>query len=316
VTRRQFSISRIVCCLTAALFGSSSPSVAQQYPLVLTYGPLREVGISAENYIGRTDQTLDSAASSSSPLPYSCYYYGDGGYDISLSSSFLARFTSRGFSRQSACLGLVSESKYNPETGQRLPTYIIVNPAYLKGKPNPHDTFFNVSPHEHPLDLPNCFRNGNPYTDCQFRFGRLTGKKLTEQETNIYHKLGEVYDSLAPNFLSKLKTKDGDDFFDVKDGKIVEEDGWLLRAGWCPFTVVDCDKFDSENGIDEFLLRYSSATFWARSTSFPRGYGYALDAEGGAGEDADPASVKAALLELARHKITAEELTRVLAERH
>jgi hypothetical protein len=245
-------MSCIICCLTALLFGSSSPSGAQQYPLILTYGPLQEIGLSANNYANRDNPPAD--------LPYSCYYYGDGGYDISLSSSFLVRFTSRGFSRQSTCLGLVSQSKYDPETGQRLPTYIIVNPAYLKGKPNPHDLDFNVSPHEHPLDLPNCFKNGNPYTDCQFRFGRQTGKKLTSEQTSIYHQLGEAYDRLAPNFLSETKTKDGDDFFDVKDGKIVEEDGRSLqRAGWCPFTVVDCDESGSGNGIDERLLRYSSA---------------------------------------------------------
>jgi hypothetical protein len=311
LTKRQLSISYIIFCLTAVLFGSSNPSVAQQYPLILTYEPLWEVGISAMSY----------SEGNYPDLPHGCYYYGDGGYTISLSSSFLERFISRGFSRQSACLGLVSQSKYDPETGRRLPTYIIINPVHLKGgKPTPQfETEFDVSPHEHPLDLPNCFRNGNPYTDCQFRFGRMTGKKLTAEETNIYHQLGEAYDRRAPNFLSKTKMtdekdplRDGSDFYDVRGGKIVEEfEGNLLRAFDELFDTGDPEG----SGIDEHLLRYSSATFWARSPSFPRGYGYALDAVGGAGEDADPATVKAALQGLAKHKITAEELKRVLAER-
>jgi len=50
---------------------------------------------------------------------------------------------------------------------------------------------------EMPLDLPNCFRNGTPYNDCVFRFGRKTGKTLTAAETAIYAELGAAIDKSA-----------------------------------------------------------------------------------------------------------------------
>lgn len=310
-TKMRRVIFRMICHSAAVILLLSTPCAAQRYPLFVHYELLYEVGISQNNF---ANDQQHKKLQNSKYLP--CYYYGDGGLELSISPAFLERFISRGFTRQSLCLGLVSETRYNPETGERLPTYIVVNSQANKDLKD-HDLHMNNDiTHELPLDLPDCFRNGNPYSDCQFKFGRLTGKKLTVEETDIYHRLGAAYDMLAATFLSKTKTKDGQDFFDVDNGKIIETydgmGGSLARAWDCLF---ECET-PEESGISELLLRYSSATFWARSSNFPRGYGYALDAEGGAGEDADPASVRAALQAVEKQNVSAEELGRVLAGKH
>jgi hypothetical protein len=124
----------------------------------------------------------------------------------------------------------------------------------------------------------------------------LTGKRLTAAQTDIYHQLGVYFDSLAPKYLTKTELYPG------------EVD--LQSAGFCLFELQYCGGVAFENP----LLRYSSATFWARSPSFPRGYGYALDSDGGADQEVDPATVKAALQGLAKHKIAAGEVRRVLPE--
>ena len=50
---------------------------------------------------------------------------------------------------------------------------------------------------ELPLDLPDCFMNGTPYTDCDFKFGRKTGKALKPSQTETYRRLGAALDKMV-----------------------------------------------------------------------------------------------------------------------
>ena len=52
--------------------------------------------------------------------PHKCYSYGDGSTPISISDALLARYKARGFTLESLCLGLISEARFDPESGKAL----------------------------------------------------------------------------------------------------------------------------------------------------------------------------------------------------
>ena len=56
---------------------------------------------------------------------HQCYYYGAGGQLIRVSHERLVRYRNKGFTLDSLCLGLMSSTLFDPETGKRLPTYIV-----------------------------------------------------------------------------------------------------------------------------------------------------------------------------------------------
>ena len=146
-----------------------SPSSAISYPVVFNKAQdLRRLGVVLKDY------STDSEAVQH--YPNRCYYYGDGGYSLSVSDEFLAKFKTRGFSRRSLCMALVSQTRFDPETGRRLPTYIMGNIEALqrnRGRPGAGD----VS-EELPLDVPNCFKRGLPYSDCEMNYDPRTGGRI------------------------------------------------------------------------------------------------------------------------------------------
>src|SRR5262249_33605502 len=120
-------------CLSIKLLGylfvwfigmASTRAIAFEYPVIFTdTTSLRELGLAV--YYGMDVK----------PLKNKCFYYGDGGYLISMSDKFLARFTARGFTVQATCLGLISNTKFDPNTGRRLPTYMIVDRKLIRRSP-------------------------------------------------------------------------------------------------------------------------------------------------------------------------------------
>jgi hypothetical protein len=268
-----------ICWSVSALLG---PTVrGQEFPVILdSPSKLRQVGIAV------------SFATEVPPLKNKCYYYGDGGNLISTSDEFYSRFKQRGFSVEAMCLGLVSKTHFDPESGRRLPTYILVDRV---GEPG------TISD-ELPLDLPDCFKNANPYTDCQFRFGRVTGKTLTVAETDAYKRLGAAIDEVMG-----VKIRDitgAEEFFDQG------EDEELFK-GFRRATGASLSS-ETDAAIPEDLQRYSSASIWIRSTNLPRGYGYALDADGPAGPDVNPAALKTAIEGSSKSQIDVQRLREIL----
>jgi len=183
---RRMAARAITCAMCWSVSALLGPTLkAQEFPVIFdSPSNLRQLGIAV------------SFGTQVPPLKNKCYYYGDGGYLISTSDEFYGRFKQRGFSIGAMCLGLVSETHYDPESGRRLPTYILVDRALIKeqmrefGKVVEPDAVSD----ELPLDLPDCFKNANPYSDCRFRFGRITGKTLTAAETDAYERLGAAID--------------------------------------------------------------------------------------------------------------------------
>ncbi len=283
--------------LAAACFAFAPPTRAADYPLVFTdSAALHQIGLDIG--FGQDSKAFKNK----------CYAYGDGGYDMSMSDEFLARFTARGFTLQATCLGLVSETRYDPETGKRLPTYIVVDKQAIAENlaANPKAVEENtvdagVTTGEMPLDLPDCFKNANPYSDCTFRYGRMSGKTLTAKQTKTYEQLGAAIDAVMAARIGKAGPPRTEAIFGSDEPYLAgfrKPDG-----GYLPGELQD---------VDEFLLRYSSASLWVTLASFKRGYGYALDADGGAGPSVSAATLKAAVDGMKKPQIDAEALRQAL----
>jgi hypothetical protein len=274
--------------LYAIIFGSMGLPYAVQaadYPVIFTSSAeLRKLGI--------------AVAFGDRPAPFKnkCYSYGDGGYLISMSDEFLSRFLSKGFTLESACLGLISETHYDPESGRRLATYMIVDREMIKQRSDEP----GAATEELPLELPSCFKNANPYTDCVFRYGRKTGKKLSSEETGIYQMLGAAIDAILAKEARRKPANEG-----ILGGSKEEE----LVAGYRKFAG---QGIPDGQQLDEKLGRYSSLSIWTGSSKLPRGFGYALDADGAAGPSLSAAAMEAAVGGLAKSQISADDLKRAL----
>ena len=183
-------------CLAAPVAAVAEPGI--RYPIVFNDASrLQEVGIAFALY----------GAPETQHFPNKCYAYGDGGHRISVSDAMLARYKAKGFSLQSLCLGLVSEARFDPESGRRLATYVVVNEPELRRALNGRDpkTMTErqlaeccsegfISP-ELPLVVPACFKGGTPYSDCAWRFGLKTGVTIAGASTQRFREFGRALDT-------------------------------------------------------------------------------------------------------------------------
>jgi hypothetical protein len=224
-----------------------------------------------------------------------CYFYGDGGYTMSVSDEFLDRHKARGFSLNSLCLAFVSGIRFDPETGTRLPTYIYGDFVALKkaGKyPEP-----GIVTDELPLAVPDCFKAGTPYSDCRMTFDPRTGKKHKDATVAFYGALGQQIEAdfkkqkasgnwKIPCDPAGRETRGGEALLSCYTEIEASEGvaGTLARDYWYNPAI---------SQGDTQLPRYTSVghenwqhqSFADVSPKLPKGFGYALYADGGAGSD-------------------------------
>lgn len=113
--------------LAASMLTCAAPTASAEpepkYPLVFaSISEVQKLGLSLQwPMLYGKGETF-----STSGLPVGCYLYAGPNTMslISISEEFLARYTAKGFTRESLCMGLASTMKFDPETGQRIPTYI------------------------------------------------------------------------------------------------------------------------------------------------------------------------------------------------
>ena len=215
-----------------------------------------------------------------------CYDYGvgSGAYDFSVSDAFLARY--KGFSLQSFCLGLVSGVRFDPESGDRLPAFIVADPDRVKKyKPGADISDFRqgVTP-ELPLKLPDCFRGGTPYLDCRMAFDPISGNKIADKKRAAYRALGEKIDVefkkrfKAGMWKAPCESADNGSFDCFLE---IDNSGWLAVESW-PFEPFK-DGGNSSR-LPHFVTTdddtsLEQQTFFDVSKKLPRGYGYALYAD-------------------------------------
>jgi hypothetical protein len=280
---------KALATVAAVLFATMTAVAQTNYPLVLSSeSKLKQLGIWFDEL---------------SPLPNRCYHYGDGGAWISISHALLAFYQSQGFSRPSACMALISGILFNPETGQRLATYIWTDPKLFKnGRPDPR-YWSKGQPaqdgdisDELPISLPRCFARGLPFSDCVWRYDVLTGKRISANDTARHAEVGRR----AEQFLSGARARQ---LFnkapsDQGGGGFIQPSGFS-RHWYEEARDVDDERRSIWRGIhfDYTGGEMDLAMFYDFSNEFPKGYGYALlyVNDGDAGPAASPDTVKAAI---------------------
>jgi hypothetical protein len=177
-------------------------------------------------------------------------------------------------------------------------------------------TDFSFLSNELPLVVPDCFKNGTPYLDCNWRYGLLTGRKLSDAAPKMYRAVGETIDRHM-QVLVKYKTWDTLDISPYLHKRV-----WGLQMNWeldnpvstwtysptigLPFgeTMGVFNGVKSINGgeplkftVENNLHAWAEEVTWFDvSPSFPRGYGYNLTSidEGFGDGGASAASILAA----------------------
>jgi hypothetical protein len=153
----------LICAVHVGLFAGSNRlnAASPKFPLIF-YPPesAAQAGLAHDT----EKQTFETA----------CYYFHQGGaFNISISAELLAHYVQRGFSRRSLCMALISGIRFDPETGHRLATYVVV--YLLASNDQPEGDIAQ----ELPLAIPSCFARALPYSDCTWNFDPLTGKRLS-----------------------------------------------------------------------------------------------------------------------------------------
>jgi hypothetical protein len=249
---RNYITAVLVSLLVVVASGPAIGNDALTFPVVFgKASDLRKLGLVLHGF------TNDSG--SVAHFPHRCYYYGDGGQDISFSDEFLARFKARGFSRRSLCMALVSEVLFDPQTGARLPSYVL---ARYKDGSQPGGSG-DVS-EDLPLDVPDCFKDGMPLTDCVWNYDPKTGKRLKQADITAIGAIGKRIQTLLARYGSDCRAKETNGTLFASCKELGYDDAKKLRSPEsCSCTPAFSD--------------------W--SSEFPKGFGYALNADGTAGPD-------------------------------
>jgi hypothetical protein len=265
----MLNISRISIAIAILLCNAAtSNAIAQaKYPLVFTSAKqLRQYGIDVAD--------INDTGGGNFRFPHKCYYYGDGGWTVSISDNLLKLYKSRGFSRRSACMAILSGARFNPETGKRLASFILASPKFIQ---TGQVTDAGDLSDELPLSLPTCFKNATPYSDCNWKVDPISGVRLASKKTAEFKVLGKRIEK----YLGSAKTRAA--FHYGEESPFTR--GMIMVGG------VD----DVGNAVHMPGQHRSDATFYDYSHEFPKGFGYALNTEGGAAPEVPPEVVKAAM---------------------
>lgn len=253
--------------------------------------------------LGISIETFEDGPARKPPLKHTCYNYGEAStvYLISFSDQFFERYRRRGFTRESLCLALVSQTRFDPETGKRLPTYVLVHPkrldAALKGKVRTKLTKADldmlsesgVMTDELPLLVPDCFKNGTPFLDCTMRFGLTSGVPVRAVTRTRFRDFGTAWDRQVVDAI-----KSGKELRIAESGNVAP---YLPIAGY--WGLGELYDGQPKSVMVPDALWESGAPFpltWTvLSPNLPRGYGYALHATGELGPGVSTGALRSAL---------------------
>ena len=156
-----------------------------EYPVVLTDVEGRTL-LAKEFGILFDPKTADPNRSTLNILPNKCFYIGDGHVGMELTNGFYEDYRKKGFTLDTLCLTLTSgQIRFNPETGDRLPTYVFVDNG-------------NFISNELPLEVPSCFSKGKTSVNpkgfgatmkpigCDVKYHPWSGRKLSKEEEQFF----------------------------------------------------------------------------------------------------------------------------------
>ena len=303
---RTLAVLSRLLCLTVVLAGllPSSRADAQgqaPYPILLTSPrQLHDIGLGVEVH-------HDERETYAPAFPNRCYNYGRGHtvFLMSFSDAFFERWRKQGFSKESLCLALVSLARFDPETGKRLPTFVlrddeglaeVMKLPELAGRKlsqaeldEVRETFGLVTD-ELPLAVPPCFRNGTPYLDCNWRFGLTTGVPVRPQTAARWREFGTAWDRRITAALKRGKVATR-----APEGKAPElvAAGYLDIAGYWAMQPIYEGEPEGDQLTEAMWREWSQLTWTVVSPNLPRGYGYALNATGDRGPAISIAALRA-----------------------
>jgi hypothetical protein len=124
--------------------------------------------------------------------PHKCFSVGAGHLGIDLSEQAFAPYRSKGFDLKNLCMVLTSgQIRFDPETGQRLPTYVIIH-HYRQND----GTISNFASDELLFYAPPCFARGkitrgNLFAQmkplgCTVEYHPWSGRKLSSEESRFF----------------------------------------------------------------------------------------------------------------------------------
>jgi hypothetical protein len=186
--RYGFAISAVAVSL---LFAFSAWAQEGETLVFGSHAELRKMGIEVAKWGPKGGEDL--------PVKCGASFGGDGMYDFSFSHQFVDKFKKRGFTTLSLCMGMGSEIRYNPETGARLPAFILADIPAIRRNAVEAGTLTEQVPY----DLPDCFRNALPLEDCKLNFDMKTGRRLTAQQSSKLKQGGPIANSIQSSLLPK-----------------------------------------------------------------------------------------------------------------
>jgi hypothetical protein len=221
-----------------------------------------------------------------SMFKHNCYHYGDGGNTISFTENFFNNFRNKGFSVNSLCLALQSPLAFDPQTGQRVPSYQVVHPRILAGRrPSDAGEVSEVLP----IAPPDCFKRGLPYHDCTFDYDIRTGRAVSTAQKTVIAAARAAIDSMIANERAANGLRP--DCSDVEPSERTNCSRGTMemtfaggREATSPYLAL------KGAGSIPDSARPAGVTLMDYSPALPLGYGYQLLTEGGAApEGGDPA---------------------------
>lgn len=282
--------------------GGTSDAMPEQkpgFPLVFTRAAdVRPLGLVLAGY-GPDGYTVKQ-------FPNRCHYYGDGGNSVSFSQTLLRHYEARGFTQSSLCMALISGILFDPETGTRLPSYLVVDAKSLRQYGVAEA---GVLSEELPLDVPACFARGVPYTDCTFNYHPKTGAKLSSDTREWYAATGRAV-------LAGLKLEIAGGRF-AKECTCTEAENYervcrVEKRGRCKDEQYVVDMLGIERVSFE-VPEQAQIGLFDISPSLPLGFGYALYADGAAGPSGEVGSEKLVLA--GKNRVTKAQIQSVLNAR-
>lgn len=265
---------KILAGLIGVALGAQAAMAQSAYPIVFgDSNALADIGIQMSSFVGGDDVPQFSNK---------CHYYGDGGGLITLSDAFAAPYLARGFSVPSICLAMYGGIRFDPDTGERLATFVV---ADLKSIEQYGFDQFSMTD-EVGLELPSCFANGRPLTDCNFQYDPMTGAALTDQVRRNVRGLGVATDAaasaaIASGVFNRECANGGPIFPDCRTDFYPDEPDNEFIKGF--------------RGREEPQGLQWPVAFIDVSDEFPAGYGYPIFASGEAGPSADLDAAKIAV---------------------
>jgi len=253
-------------------FGAWNPAATTtaDYPIVFTRAAdLKPTGIALEGYGPDGFQIKQ--------YENRCYYYGDGGNSLSVTADLLRYYEKNGFSLNSLCMALTSGILFDPESGRRLPSYVVVDEKVLR-----QQGFADagvLSP-ELPLDVPKCFRRGVPLSDCVFNYNPVSGKKLSGRARDWFAQMGEkVLEIMTAELRSGTFARP----CACEERNQIPRSCHTEKNGACEGERYIVGNLAIERRRLPGVPYEASIGFYDFSPALPLGFGYALFADGAAG---------------------------------